>query len=497
MSNIDQTVLESNIGHASAPKKRVSPLAWLLSIACSVRFGVLLLVLLGAACFTGMVIMQQNVDGFARYFAQLTPAQRLVYSSLGLFDIYHSWYFNLLLALLSINIILASIDRFPRTWAAVSKPNSTVPLRWLREQQNAKVIERDAEPDTLVDSVRDSMIAAGWRKTLTGERNGVKYVFGERGRWNRFGAYPVHVALLTIFVGGFMTAQLSRSGQMPLGPGAATDVIFDTVVALDKTNEVTLRVPFTVECTDIQQKLIRKEGSLSAMNTIDWITRFRIRDETGVHDAMVQMNHPFDYRGYRFFQSSFTPTGRARSVVVEAKNMNGQTESITIPRSGTTALADGTTVKLTEFKGNFTIGESDPNEDTSDYPNPGAVLSVTPPNGQSQTAYAFGPDMAEMPVAKKPIAGYTFRLTDFEKVADQHVLSVQHDPGTNVVYVGFILLVLTLAAVFFFSHQRIWAAIEPRTGGGSILTIAGTANRDLSGFAERTKALTNKLETSE
>src|SRR6185295_1754504 len=85
-----------------------------LKLLCSVRLGVTLLVLLGLACLTGMLIMQQNVEGFERYFLQLAPAQRLVYGKLGIFDIYHAWYFNALLCLVSLNIILASIDRFPK-----------------------------------------------------------------------------------------------------------------------------------------------------------------------------------------------------------------------------------------------------------------------------------------------------------------------------------------------------------------------------------------------
>lgn len=35
----------------------------------------------------GMLIIQQNVQGFDAYFASLTPAEKLVYGSLGFFDI--------------------------------------------------------------------------------------------------------------------------------------------------------------------------------------------------------------------------------------------------------------------------------------------------------------------------------------------------------------------------------------------------------------------------
>ena len=57
----------------------------------SVRFGVSLLCLLVVLSMIGMLIVQQNVNGFDAYYTSLTPAEKTVYSALGFFDIYHSW----------------------------------------------------------------------------------------------------------------------------------------------------------------------------------------------------------------------------------------------------------------------------------------------------------------------------------------------------------------------------------------------------------------------
>jgi cytochrome c biogenesis protein len=260
----------------------------------------------------------------------------------------------------------------------------------------------------------------------------------------------------------------------------------ETVVDLDKASEITKQLPFQIHCSDIQQKLIKKDGSISAMNTIDWSTTFTITDETGTHAAYVQLNRPFDYRGYRFFQASFTTVGRARQISVKAAPATGgEPQLVTIPRDGATELADGTKIKFAEFRGDFRIGEEDPNENTTEYPNPGAVLQITKPGDAPQRAYAFGPQMANMPVAGKPVAGYTFQLVDFEKVADQHILSIQRDPGATVVYIGFALLFLTLVAVFFFSHQRVWAVIEPSSKPETAVILGGNANRSHNGFHDK------------
>ena len=474
--------------------RRESIVSRLLTLLSSVRLGVSLLVLLGLACFIGMLIMQQNVDGFGNYFQTLRPAQRLVYGKLGLFDIYHAWYFNALLCLLSLNIVLASIDRFPKTWAVVRKVNLTVPIRWLREQGQTATLSLPGSKEEVATRVEAAMKKTGWRKPVRTEKGGRLFIFAQSGAWNRLGAYAVHVALLTIFFGGFLTAQFGNTGQLPLAPGQSSKLIFETVVDLERVNQITSQLPFEITFTDIQQKLIKKEGAISASNTIDWITRFIINDETGTHAAFVQMNRPFDYRGYRFFQASFLSVGRARNIILRVTPSDaGTPQDVTIARDGTAVLGDGTRIKFEEFRGNFRIGPEDPNEDTSEYPNPGAVLQVTAPGSFPQTAYAFGPQMANLPVAGKPVAGNTYRLLDFEKVSDQHILSVQRDPGANIVYIGFALLFLTLVAVFFFSHQRVWAAVEDGPEGNSTVVIGANTNRNRNAFDDKFNRFIDQL----
>lgn len=475
-------------------KLKTSIFARFLDVLCSVRLGIILLILLGLACLVGMLIMQQNVDGFERYFAELTPSQRLVYGTLGFFDIYHAWYFNALLAALSLNIILASIDRFPKTWGIVSKPNLTVPVRWLRDQKATAEFEFEGEKDPIIEKISNAYKKFGWRKISVAEKNNRTFVYAESGAWNRLGAYAVHVALLTIFLGGFLTAQFGHTGNMPLAPGQKSDQISELAFELDQMKQVDKRLPFEIYCTDIQQKLIKKDGSIMANNTIDWLTTIQIKDEGETHEAVVQMNRPFDYRGYRFFQASFVPVGRARQITVRLKDKNGQTQDVKIMRDGAINLADGTNIRFADFRGKFSVGRENPNEDTSSYPNPAAVLQVTPPNETPQTAYAFGENVGDIPINGKPVGGYTFQLVDFEKVSEQHVLSVQRDPGANVVYVGFTLLFLTLVAVFFFSHKRVWTAIEETSENNVHLTIGGNTNRNQTAFEEKFKQFIKNLQ---
>ena len=100
-------------------------------------------------------------------------------------------------------------------------------------------------------------------------------------------------------------------------------------------------------------------------------------------------------------------------------------------------------------------------------------------------------------MAGRAVAGYGFRLEDFERVGDAHILSIQKDPGASVVYVGFVLLTLTLAAVFLFAHQRVWARVEPRGANQFEVFIGGNTNRNKLGFEDRFRKLVKAVDSSQ
>jgi len=464
-----------------------------MDLLSSVRFGVVLLVLLAGACMVGMLIMQVNMDGFDKYYAALTPSQQLLYGGLGFFDIYHTWYFNVMLLVLSLNIILSSIDHLPGAWTFISRKKLDASAPWLAGQEQHAALTVEGESAGAVAERTAAAARALGLKARVSEKGGVSFVFAERGAWNRLGAYAVHVGLLVIFVGGFMTARFGHTGQMFLRPGETSAEMTEQVfLDTGKPSQVKLDLPFEVECTDIQQKLLERQGGISPSNTLDWLTRIRIKDpERGETEALVHLNRPYDYRGYRFFQSSFTPEGKARQIrLLATPEQGGEAQELTIPRDGGATLADGTRVEFKDFFPDFTLEGGRPSTASPDYNNPAAALRVTNREGKLERAYAFqGARAEDAPMAGRAVAGYKFRLADFERVGDAHILSVQKDPGATVVYVGFLLLTLTLGAVFFFAHQRVWARIEPREAGGFEVTIGGNTNRNKLGFEDRFRKL--------
>jgi len=268
-------------------------------------------------------------------------------------------------------------------------------------------------------------------------------------------------------------------------------------------------LPFQIECLDLQQKLIKPEGTLDQTNTIDWLSSIRIIDkERNVQqDMLVHLNNVGDYRGYRFFQNSFMPVGNARQITITFEPASGggtPSQPVTIMRNGSAEVPGIGTVRYVGFFADFDVDSSGPTTLSREYNNPAAQLEITGVDGKRHMAFAFNPQLAEEYLTKASekvkdggdnpllISGNKIILRDFEKVSLTHTLTIQYDPGRTPVYIGFTLLVLALCSVFFFSHQRVWAVIEP-DGDGSKIYFGGNTNRNRPAFEGRFNSLVQSV----
>jgi len=490
---VDRERASADTPAVAALKKNKSVIDQTLSLLSSVRFGLVMLMLLLVCCMIGMLVMQQNVDGFRQYYIRLTPAQRSLYGSLGLFDIYHSWYFTGLLAVISLNIILSSIDRFPEAWRYIRKPKLGASPSFIRAQKFNKVIETHSSPEDFAKNAAAVWSKAGLRPRSTRE-DGRITIFAQRNAWNRMGAYAVHVALLMIFIGGFLTSRYGIGGSMEIAPGHSSKSFNTFETRLEGGQSGSASLPFTVECTDLRQELIRAEGGLDVMNTIDWLSFVNIKDGDQTMSALIHLNAPFDYRGYRFFQSSFQPQGYARQITVSLKLTNGELREVTIERDGSVDVEGIGTVSFLNFYPDFTLEGGTADTASGDYNNPVAELQITAPDSKPRREFAFNAQMLSQSPHASDRSGNDsgardrILLKNFEKVALSHTLTIQYDPGRTLVYAGFLLLTVSLCAVFFFSHQRVWGVVEAN-GKRSTLYFGGNTNRNGTAFEGRFNSL--------
>lgn len=486
-----------------------------LAVISSVPFGIILLVTLLTLSMIGMLIQQQELDTFAKYFAGLTPAERLVYGQLGFFDIYHAGYFNFLLLLLSLNIILASIDHFPKAWKLMMRKKLTASpgfTQAMRTKHDPIVLPGLSQAE-LVERAREAARALKYKTTVT-EKDNRTTIFAERGAWNRMGAYAVHVSLLTIFAGGMLTSgalsglspQLaSHQGGMWVQTGKSDDKILRNVFNLDQVGQQAVELPFTVECLDIRQTLIDKTKSISSSNTIDWFTKVKITDKQSgkVEEALIHMNKPYDWgggwfgAGYRMFQASTMEMGSARIVNLQVTPVGGgAAQDIQVPLNGEAKLADGTKVRYFEFVPDFQLTQQGVDSASGEYNNPAAHLEIIKANDETERIWVFSEEFQKQletnPTLKAKLSketGFNFLLKDFEKASQAHMLSIQYDPGASWFYLGSAMLCTSLLGVFFFSHQRLWIVCED----GKI-SMGGDANRNRLSFEDRIKRIAARIQ---
>jgi cytochrome c biogenesis protein len=94
----------------------------------SVKFAIYIFIALATLSIVGTIVEQQaeparNIALLAKFFGDaFAPTVYNIFANLGFMDMYGSWWYVGLLGLFSINLIVCSIDRLPKTWRLVRTP---------------------------------------------------------------------------------------------------------------------------------------------------------------------------------------------------------------------------------------------------------------------------------------------------------------------------------------------------------------------------------------
>ncbi|HDZ84445.1 MAG TPA: hypothetical protein ENH45_04420, partial [Nitrospirae bacterium] len=127
-------------------KKDIFESIW--SLLASVKLAISLLIMLAATSIVGTIVEQnaepaQNIKLLAKFFGDsFAPTVYNIFAKLGFMDMYDSWWFLGLLALFGINLIVCSLERFPKTWKlvqAVQRPMSESVLKSLPVKKELKI----------------------------------------------------------------------------------------------------------------------------------------------------------------------------------------------------------------------------------------------------------------------------------------------------------------------------------------------------------------------
>ena len=104
--------------HVDSPMDRV----W--KFFTSLKLAIFVIIFLAIASIIGTIIEQnQPLEKYRHFYSDGTIR---LFEKLSLFDMYHSWWFLLLLVLFTVNLICCTVDRLPRVVRIVRNPKTTL-----------------------------------------------------------------------------------------------------------------------------------------------------------------------------------------------------------------------------------------------------------------------------------------------------------------------------------------------------------------------------------
>lgn len=453
------------------------------NIFSSIRLTLVLLIILAVTSIFGTIIPQQ--EGAMEFAKSLSPWVERLFSSLQLFDMYHSLWFRMIIALLVLNLVVCSINRLPTTlrlFRTLPRPDRSKPFENLPSQRSFSVegeIGQVAAP--IAEVIRNHYRNMMKKNTEKGD-----FLYGEKGRYSRFGVYLIHLSILFILIGAIIGSLFGFKAYVNIAEGETVETAALRKVRGHKHKNL----GFGVHCEKFTVDFYDSGTPKEYRSDLIFIDNGKV-----LKKGSLLVNHPITFRGITFYQSSYgtTPGERVRLKI-----------SRHLDESETTALEieAGYRLQLPGNEGLFQV--IDVHENLKGIMGPAALISIKPLQGEEIRFWVFKnletlrerfpKAMLQAPMfnasAFKP---YTFYLDGIESKYYTG-LQVNRDPGVPFVWTGFFMIMIGLFITFFTSHRRVWVRVTKEEGKIRI-SVAGSANKNPVGMERELDQLTHKLQT--
>jgi cytochrome c biogenesis protein len=436
----------------------------------SIQTGVVLLILVVILSAVGTIVLQRPVTEPDEMQSAYSPQALRILDAVGLTDVFHSWWFLLLVVLVSLCIVAASVDRFPNSWRYFSRPYKYPDESFRRASHPQKSLPIADEESGLVAAER-ALHSLGLKPERVVRADHFS-IFAERGRISELAVYIVHASLLLIFFGTIVDGLWGWRGTLNLNEGQSSNLV-------ELHDGSTRTLPFAIRCDAAGQENY-KDGTPKKW----WSKLAVVKDGQDVQKKEIVVNDPLVYSGVRFYQSSYGPNGKVDKLMLAAapSNGSGQKQEFGLAVNETATLDSDTTVRFAEFIPDYAVRDGQVYRKSNQLENPAAHLVVTSKRAGKDFDVWF-PAMDG--VADNSKSPWQFQATDL-KMGHFTGLQVSHEPGQWGVWSGVVLMGVGLAFVFYVVHMRFWAAPvrDPKTGKYS-LWIGGSANRNRDAFEQR------------
>ena len=446
--------------------KSFGTLVW--DFFCSVKLAIFTLIFLAITSIAGTIIPQQLSK--EEYLRKMSEAAYNFYHAVGLTDVYHVWWFQLLLLILSINLIVCSINRFPYTWRMIVRPTSDLDEDNIVNYQLREKFHNHEAVGSLKDRYMELVTKQIGKPDVTERADGGFSFFVEKGKYARLGVYVVHLSVIIILVGALIGFVWGVRGGMNIPEGGWADTIY-----LFGTNAKPHPLGFAVRCDDFDVQFY--DTGMPKEFKSDLVI---LENGKEVLKKTIKVNHPMNYKGYTFYQASYGPTDPVFTIGVKDR-ASGEVQSIKVGLEGNPVpLPNGSSFQVTNYTPNLQQW------------GPAVQIALTKPN-QPPTTFVVVQKYPQLDDARNGVQIFT--LTDLQQ-GYYTGLQVTKDPGVWVVYSGCILIVLGFYQCFFMSHRRLWVTVYAGDGKTTVLA-AGSANKNREIYAKEFRQLVSLMKGGE
>ena len=432
----------------------------LWSFFSSVKLTITLLVLIVLLFIAGTFIPSPDVvQTFAN---QLSPGAGKIFLFFRLSDLYHSSLFYILLTLLSLNLIICSINRFPALWKQYKAPHFPEPDGIFDNLPQSRIITVDKEISKIKPIV-ESCLKKNYGLISEIEEKRGYFFYAQRGRFSLFGVYIVHLSILIMIAGAIIGSIFGLEADINIKEGESVNV-----ANLTKSNGL-YKLDFSVRCDKFTVEFYKDGTPKTYRSDLSFIKNGQVERQ-----GTLLVNHPLTFDKFRFYQSTYGIAPEIKAIV---------TYTNAGKKGGSMTLAAGDTFDLPESKARGFVLRVEENMMKI---GPAIKLKIVSQKKDVQfwifqqldQIIAMNPNLlTKVPMFNPGLfQPLVFSLNHIEQTYYTG-LHLVRDPGVPLVALGGLLMVAGLIVVFFMSYQQFWVRIE-QEGAKISISIFGRSNRN-------------------
>jgi cytochrome c biogenesis protein len=453
----------------------------------SVKVGISLIVILLVASAVGTIFPQEmyipNTEAPEVFYEQEYGWLGQIYYLLGFHNLYSSWWYLILIALLGTSLLIASLDRVVPLHRSLKNQKISRHEGFLKRQRLFGISQTEnLEAD--FTELKKNLLA---KKYKIREENG--NLLAEKGRFSRWGPYINHAGLIIFLLGAMLRyvpgmyvdeVVWLREGETKALPGTEGQYYLKNEAFIlevyDKENEEDQRFIEAIDKSGMIAKNFQTNVTLyeQAENTLPGEDGELIK----IRDDQIKVNEPLKHDHYALYQVDYK-LDELKSMSFDLVNQTTSESfgSLTIDLDNPKQLYDlgaGYSVELMSYFPDFELDENGEPTTKSRIPNNPAFIfnMITPDKSEGEVSFVAIQQTLE------PLGENTYKMA-FQGVETRNVtgLTVRKDLTLWILFLGGGIFMIGVIQGAYWNHRRIW--IQRKEGD---IWLAGHTNKNLHGL---------------